>query len=309
MNILVMGAGGVGGCFGGMLARSGQSVTFVARGPHLEAIRRNGLRVRGDAVGEFTVDAPVLERPDGTEKADLVLFCVKSYQNDDALRIIAPVVGSSTAILTLQNGIGAGDQIAGRFGVNAVLLGAAYIEAAREAPGVVSQAGGPPRIVFGEPSGGHSDRAARVRDVLKGAGVDAVLSQDIHVDLWQKLAFICALSGMTCVTRSSFAEVMDDPGTMALVRRVVSEVEAVARARGVGLDGGVIESTMRDMQAHKDDLISSMHLDLQAGRPLELDSINGAVSRMGHEAGVETPLNDFITTCLGLADRRARASG
>lgn len=305
MKILVMGTGAVGGCLGGMLARTGEEVTFVARGQHLEAVRRQGLRVESTLVGDFVVRAPAVERPDGSWKADLVLFCVKSYSNTQAIETIRPAVGGSTAILTLQNGIGSGEQLAAAFGWDRVLLGAAYIEAMRKGPGVVGQAG-PCRIVFGEPDGRQSQRALRVRDALQRAGVEAELSSDVMAALWSKLVFICALSGMSCITRSSFAEVMDTPATCDLAERVMREAEAVARARGVKLDADIVERNMAYFQENKKDLVSSMYLDFQAGNPLELSVINGAVSRLGKEAGVATPINDFITACLSVADQRAR---
>ena len=135
MKILVMGTGAVGGCFGGMLARAGHDVTFVARGANLEAIRSNGLRVESVAAGNFTVTPQVTDRAGDSGEADLVLFCVKSYDNEAAMEEMAGAVGDRTAILTLQNGLGSGDLLSDRFGREKVLLGAAYIEAARKAPG------------------------------------------------------------------------------------------------------------------------------------------------------------------------------
>ena len=307
MRILVMGSGAVGGYFGGVLARSGADVTFVARGRQLEAINSSGLRVESEASGEFTVRAPAIDRPDGTWKADLVLFCVKSYHNALAMETISPAVGDSTSILTLQNGIGGGDQLADVFGREKVLLGAAYIEAMRKAPGVVAQSGSSCRIVFGEDDGRETARAQRVRDLFQAAGVDVQLSSDVKRELWNKLIFICALSGMSCITRSSFAEVLETPETLRLTRRVLWEAAEVGKARAVGLDDGIVDSTMAQLEESKDELISSMFLDLEAGNPLEVAVLNGAVSRLGKEAGVATPVNDFISACLAVADSRARS--
>ena len=305
MRILVMGAGAVGGYFGGVLSRSGADVTFVARGQNLEAIRGQGVRVESTAAGDFTVHPPAMERPDGTWKADLALFCVKSYQNEQAMEAFKPAVRDTTTILTLQNGIGGGDKLAKVFGRERVLLGAAYIDAMRKAPGVVTQAG-PCRIVFGEESGAETARVREIRDAFQRAGVDAQISRDILKDLWNKLIFICALSGMTCITRASFAEVLDTPETLDLTWVVMREAAEVGRARGIELDGDIVESTMAHFQEFKKELISSMHLDLKAGSPLEVTVINGAVSRMGKKAGVPTPVNDLITACLTVADERAR---
>lgn len=305
MKVLVMGAGAVGGYFGGVLARRGEDVTLIARGEQLKAIRERGLRVESAAHGTFVVHPEATEKADGTWQADLVLYCVKSYDSPQAIEAMRPAVGPATTVLTLQNGVGSGDALAAAFGRGRVLLGAAYIEAMRKAPGVVAQAGSQ-RIVFGEEDGRRTQRALRVLDTLKGAGIDAVLSPDIHRDLWNKLIFICALSGMSCITRASFADVLDTPETLELTWRVMREAEAVGRARGIPLDKDIVEATMAEFQATKQDLISSMYLDLQAGNPLELDVINGAVVRIGRELGVPTPVNEFIVACLRIANSRAQ---
>ena len=211
------------------------------------------------------------------------------------------------ALCTRQNGLGSGDHLAGRFGRDKVLLGAAYIEAERKGPGKVVHYASQPRIVFGEESGASSDRASMIRQTLQGAGIDAEVSDDIYRDLWSKLVFICSLSGMCCITRSSFAEVLDNPETSALALQVMQEAYDVGRASGVDLLEGIVQSHMEHFRSEKDDLVSSMYMDLQAGKRLELSVINGAVSDVGRRAGVPTPLNDFITSCLSLADERARA--
>ena len=307
MKVLVMGAGAVGGHFGGVLARSGEDVTVVARGQHLAAINSRGLRVESMAAGDFTVRVAGVERPDGTWKADLALLCVKSYDNQVAIETMEPAIGDNTTVLTLQNGIGSGDELAQAFGGEKVMLGAAYIEAMRKGPGVVAQGGGPCRIVFGETDGRATPRALEIRDTFRRAGIDVQLSSNVYRDLWSKLIFICALSGMTCITRAPLAEVLDLPETLELTWQVMREAAEVGRATGVDLEDGVVESTMDNLMKFRHDLTSSMYLDLEAGNPLEVGVLNGAVSKAGKEAGIPTPANDFITTCLGVADCGARA--
>jgi 2-dehydropantoate 2-reductase len=305
MRILVMGAGAVGGYFGAVLSRGGQEVTLVARGRHLEAIKRDGLRVESVASGDFTVRPPAIERPDGTWKADLVLYCVKSYDNPDATAAMGPAVGDDTTVLTLQNGIGSGDELSSVFGSEKVLLGVTYIDAAVRRPGVVSEVGGPCNIVFGEQNGRVTPRVPAVRNALEAAGVDVRLSSDIVKELWNKLIYACALSGMTCVTRASFAEVLKTPATFELTLRVMREAEAVGRARGVDLDDGIVETTMASFQQAEGVAISSMQADLERGRPLEIGVLNGAIARTGRELGIATPVNEFISGCLTPAHDRA----
>lgn len=307
MTILVMGSGAVGGCYGGLLARAGEDVVFVARGQHLQAIRLHGLRVESSNAGDFVVRPRVVEQLDGSWQADLVLFCVKGYHNEEAMKVIAPAVGDATAILTLQNGIGGGDQLASRFGPDKVLLGAAYIDAMRKGPGVVADIGNSLRITFGEVDGERTERAEVIERTLRNAGIDAVLSDNVLKALWNKLVYICALSGMSCITRGPFEDVLGTPETLGVTEQVMREAYDVGKASGVGLDDDLVETTLAGFLREKD-FVSSMYLDLVAGNPLELDVLNGAVSRMGKALGVDTPANDFITACLRIADNKGRTN-
>ena len=306
MRVLVMAAGAVGGYFGALMARAGNRVTFVARGDNLAAIRARGLKVESVTSGEFVVEGvDATERLDGSWRADLVLFCVKGYQNDAAIEVMRPAVGVNTAILTLQNGLGSGDRLSDVFGAGTVLMGAAYVEAERRQPGVFAELGGTCRLVFGEPDGVRSPRALSVLQTLHESGIDAALSEDPTLTLWNKLVFICALSGMTCICRASFSEVMETASTADLTRRIVEEAASVGRAVGVNLAPDVVEQTMIQFERDKGELVSSMYGDLIADRPLELDNLNGAVSSLGRLHGVATPVNDLITDCLTVAHRRA----
>ena len=308
MKILIMAAGSVGGYFGGLLARAGNDVLFIARGDNLAAIERDGLIVQSVTSGDFTIppgDVRAAPSPDDGWTADLALFCVKSYQNAVAMETIAPAVGADTAIITLQNGLGSGDELSAVFGADRVMLGAAYVEAAHPAPGVFAELGGDCRIVFAEQDGAPSERGARIAATLADAGIDSEIAPDIQQALWNKLVYICGLSGMTCITHSSFAEVMDTPATAAMTLQVLEEAAAVGRAAGVNLDDALVESIMSGFVEDKDHLISSMHADLTAGKPMEFGNLNGKVSELGGELGVPTPINDFIAACLTPQHERA----
>ncbi len=307
MNVLVMAAGSVGGYFGGLLAKAGNDVLFVARGENLDAINSRGLVVESETSGHFTVEAKAAERPDGSWVADLVLFCVKSYQNSVAMDTIAPAVGDDTAILTLQNGVGSGDELSAVFGAHRVMLGAAYVEAAHPAPGVFREVGWEGRIVFAEQDGSPSQRSAEIKQTFANAGIDSEIADDIEQALWNKLVYICGLSGMTCVTHSSFLEVMDAPETREMTLDVITEAAAVGMAAGVNLASDLVDSIMKIFIDDKEHLISSMHADLNSGRPMEFGNLNGKVSQLGGELGVPTPNNDFITACLTPQHKRAMA--
>ena len=308
MKVLVVGAGGVGGYYGGVLARSGEEVTLIARGDHLRAILRDGLRVRSEVAGCFTVRPMATDRPDGSWKADLALFCVKSYHNEQAIAVMTPAIGEATDILTLQNGIGAGEELAEAFGRDRVLLGATYIDGWIEAPGVVGEGGGAFQTVFGEATGEKTDRAARILDTFTRAGIDTRLTSQILNALWAKLLLICGLSGMSCITQGPIEAVMETPDTHELMRRVLAEVEAVGRALGIAFEDGIVDWTMDHLHENRKTVMSSMYLDMKAGKPLEVGVLNGAVSKAGREVGIDTPVNDFITACLSIVDARARSA-
>lgn len=307
MKILIMGTGAIGGCYGGLLARSGEDVLFAARGDNLRAISDVGLRVDSATFGEFVVRPKAVDRLDGSWTADLILLCVKGYHNEQAISDMSPAVGDNTTILTLQNGIGSGEQLAQRFGADKVLLGAAYIDAERTAPGVFAQRGSPPRIVLGEEDGELTDRSKAIAEVLQQARIETELSTNVLTALWSKLVYICALSGMSCITRASFSDVLETQETYTMTMQVMTEALKVGQASGVPLDDELPNSVMEGFQEEKGGLISSMHTDLMAGNPLEVSLINGAVARIGREVGVETPANSFIAACLAIADNKARS--
>ncbi|MCL0054324.1 2-dehydropantoate 2-reductase [Dehalococcoidia bacterium] len=305
MKIMVMAAGAVGGYFGSIMAKN-HDVLLIARGEHLHRIQENGLRVKSVTSGDFSSQALAVDKPPDHYIPDVILYCVKAYHNEEACEVITPTIGSQTTILSLQNGIGCGDFLSSHFGKEKVLLGAAYIEASRSEPGVVQEYGGACRIALGDQSGNLTDRVVRVGNLLKDCNIDHRLSEDIMSDIWQKLVFISALSGMSCITRSRLEEVLDNEALSKMTMAVMRETRAAGTASGVVLPSDIVETTMAELLKHKCELVSSMYLDLMAGRPLEVDVINGAVSAIGKRFGVSTPVNDFISTCLSLADKRAR---
>ena len=305
MEILVMAAGALGGYFGALLSKQ-NNVTLIARGENLTSMEKNGLEIQSDKSGSFTSMVNCSQTPPVSYQADLIIYCVKSYHNEEACRLIAPAIGGGTSILTLQNGIGAGDYLSEQFGKSKVVLGAAYIEVSLIAPGKIVQRGGDCEIIFGEESGIKSDRTKSIAKILTESGIDNRLSTDIMSDLWKKLIFICALSGMTCLTRSSFGEVIDNEQTRGLTELIMREAESVSRHMKVNIPKEYVDETMSYFLNNGGELVSSMYKDLELNRPLELSVINGAVTRLGKKFEVHTPVNDIITACLTLPDIKAR---
>lgn len=297
MKIAVMGSGGIGGYFGGLLARAGEDVTFIARGAHLEAIRKNGLQVNSVA-GDFHVRAPATHDPAAVGPADLVLFCVKAYDAESAGRHIRPMVGPRTVVLSLLNGVDSQEKLAAILGEEAVMAGVVHILSTISAPGIISQTAGPRSIKFGEKDGRTTARAEKILGVLKGAGVNAALSARIQVDLWEKFLFICAQGGVTALGRLSIGEILACAETAAFYRGVMDEVAAVGRAKGVPLPGDAADRAMAFARGLQPGMRSSLAHDLGQGNRLELETLAGCVVRYGREAGVPTPFNFAIYACL-----------
>jgi 2-dehydropantoate 2-reductase len=298
MRIAVVGAGGTGGYFGGLLARAGQDVTFIARGVHLEALRAWGLTVESKLSGTFTVPVQATDAPGEVAPVDLILFCVKTYDTDTAAESIRPLIRPGTTLLSLQNGIDNEERIARASGHTSGIGAAAYVVSAIKAPGIVAQTAGPGKIVLGEVSGGTGARPERLRDVLLGAGISAEVNPDIRLVLWQKFLFICAFSGVTALTRLPIGTILSDPVTRALFLGTVEEVEVVARAAGIDLPADCTEQALATAASVEPWGRGSLYHDLAGGRRLELESLNGEVVRRGVEHGIETPSNFAVYAAL-----------
>ena len=297
MRIAVMGAGSTGGYFGGMLARGGNEVSLIARGAHLEAIKSDGLKVVRDDE-EFTVRCQATDDPSEVGHVDLALLCVKTYQNGNAVPLMQPLVGQGTTVLCLQNGVDSYLTAAEVLGESTVLPGAAFIEAGTLAPGVVRQTGSLVRVILGETDGVETGRCRLIRDAFVGAGVPAEVVLDIRAGLWGKFLFIATMAGVTAMARATLAELMPQPQWRKVVLACLAEIDAVGRAGGVDLPQDIVPNTVSYIEEHLADLQASMHTDLMAGRPLELEALNGAVVRAGKESGVATPINDVIYAML-----------
>ncbi|HEY3101739.1 MAG TPA: 2-dehydropantoate 2-reductase [Methylomirabilota bacterium] len=288
MRIAIVGAGGVGGYFGAKLARAGESVVVLARGAHLEAIRRNGLRVRSAVDGEFASKVDAVESFAGQPPVDLVLFCVKSFDTREAAETLRPVLDRDTGVVSLQNGVDNEEILDDVLGTGRALGGAAFVFSTIESPGVIAHTllG---RIVFGELDGGVSERATRLRDALAAAGVPVELSTDIRRVLWEKYLLISAQAGTTALTRAPIGVIRQTPETWQMYRRIVEELAAVARAAGVSLPSDVVETILKNASALAPTAFSSLHHDLVHGRRLELEALHGHAVRLGERLGVPTP--------------------
>jgi 2-dehydropantoate 2-reductase len=301
MKIAIVGAGGVGGYFGGLLARDEHDVAFVARGVHLRAIRARGLRVESTE-GHFTIaPANATDDPGEIGAVDLVLLCVKTYDLATTLGQLRPLVGPGTALVTLQNGVEAPAMVAAVYGREAVLPGVVYCEVAVKEPGVIFQGSPMRRIIVGELGGTSTPRARAIASVLAAAGVDTILSDNILGALWGKFCFICGMSGVTTLTRRSVGPILADEEAQLVLRAVVEEARAVAVAQGVRFDADPVEAGLATFARFAPEAKSSMQRDLERGGRLEVEALNGAVVRLGRALGIATPANQAIYAALRLA--------
>ena len=307
MKFAVYGTGGVGGYFGGRLARAGQDVTFIARGAHLDAIRAGGLRV-GSVHGDFTIaDAKATDAPADIGPVDAVLVAVKAWQVPEIAPSIKPLIGPDTCVVPLQNGVEAAPQLVEALGPEHVVGGLCRVVALVEGPGRVRHNGGDDYVGIAEMDNRPSERVEAVRAALAEAGLKAETPPDIHAALWAKFLFICAWGGVGAVTRSPVGVTRSLPLTRAMLEGAMTETWNVARARGVGLPDAAVATGMAAIDRQPEGGEASMQRDIQEGRPSELESQNGAVVRLGLEAGVPTPTHDFIYGALLPQELRARA--
>jgi 2-dehydropantoate 2-reductase len=297
MKIGVVGAGGVGGYYGARLALAGLEVGLIARGDHLAAIRERGLRVRADD-GDFTVRVAASDDPAEIGPCDAVLFCVKSYDTDQAAVLLGPLLKPETGVVSLQNGVDNEEKIAARVGPEHVLGGASFILAHIAEPGVVEQMGSVRRVIFGELDGSRSERVAGLLAEFRRAEIDSDLADDIRVVLWDKFAFLCALAGLTAVTRLPIDELLAVPETRKLFRELVREVSLVAQAEGVELADDIVHQKTAFAETLGPDFFSSLHHDLVTGHRLELDALHGELTRRAARHGIPVPVSEMIYALL-----------
>lgn len=303
MRTAVLGAGGVGGYFGARLARAGEDVILIARGPHLEALRSRGMSIRSFQ-GDFHVTVPAVAHPDDIQgPVDLVLFCVKSYDTHQGIESIRGLMSNHPGayVLCLQNGVDNELKLSGAFGADRVLSGVVYIGAEIEAPGVIRHESRG-EIVLGPWTAHQNDAVRQVAEVFSRAGVPVRMVEDIRAAKWQKFLFNCALNATTAITGQRLGVLMSLPETRAFFRRVVEEAAAVGRAEGVHLPENAVDQVMGIAEAM--DIRSSMQADFERGRPLELDSFNGYVLELGRRHGIDTPANEALYALLKAAAQK-----
>ena len=301
MKIAMMGSGGVGGFFGGRLAKAGHDVRFIARGSHLAALRAQGLTIENEPQGNIHIPkVNATEDPASIGTVDLVILSVKLWDTEAAAQQVKPIVGPDTAVLSLQNGV-TKDAIMRRvFGDKAVMGGVCYVATHISRPGTIRQTGTMQRIVVGEYGGRKSRRAEELHAALASSGVTAELSDDVRRSIWEKYVFLVGLSATTTTMRRTLGPIRSNAQTRTFLHDVIREVVAVGRAHGVALPEDYADNRLAFGDTLPADMTSSMHHDLEKGNRLEVEWLSGGVVELGKEKGVPTPCNRAVCDILAL---------
>ncbi|HNW51422.1 MAG TPA: 2-dehydropantoate 2-reductase [Prolixibacteraceae bacterium] len=306
MKISVIGAGGVGGYFGGKLALAGNEVTFIARGAHLEAIRENGLLVKS-STGDFTIEpAKVTSKYEAISGSDLILIGTKAWQIKEIAKQISPFISDSTMIMPLQNGVLAAEELAESIPGRNIIGGLCRIFSMIESPGIIKQTGIDPTIVFGEPDNTSTARIASLTELFTKAGISSIHSKDIQADLWKKFLMICS-SGLLAITKTNYGEMRTIPETRKMLAELFSEIYQTGIAAGINLPENIIEKTMNAVDTFPPESTSSLTRDVWAGRASEIEYQNGTVVKLGEKYKVQTPVNRFVYYSILPMEIKARS--
>lgn len=306
MKIAIMGAGGLGGFFGGKLAQAGHDVWFIARGQQLAALKASGLRLQGPDP-EIVISHPnATEMPAEIGAVDLVLFCVKLYDVEPAAALIKPILTDATAVISVLNGIDGPQRLAAALETGTVFSGAARISAKIKAPGVISYLGSGDRhkLTFGHPSRNDHPILVPFIKACRGAGFAAELAADIDEMLWDKLAQLAQVAALTTLGRIPMEVAMQDPLLFDIGKRVLQEIAAVARAKNVAINPNLVQAKLDIAANYPPNLYASMYHDLAAGKKIEVEGIFGYVAKTGQRLGIPTPTIDLVYAFL-----RPHASG
>jgi 2-dehydropantoate 2-reductase len=301
MRFAIVGSGAVGGYFGARLAYSGQDVTFIARGAHLAAIREHGLRIMSAKLGDFTVRARAEEDTRAVGPVDVALFAVKAYDNETAIPLLKPLVGPATSVLTLQNGVDSVDEIAAVVGAERVLGGTTYVATALEQPGLIVQTGVHRSIVFGEvfdQRGRLTPRVQAIAAVMAPADIQIAAVADGRVPIWDKFVYLAPFSGFTGAARLPIGGIWRHAHVRDMFYAAAREVAALAAAEGVQISPSRFETLTDYMDNIPPATRSSLLIDLEMGKRIEVEALQGAAVRRGAMRGVPMPIINTLYAAL-----------
>lgn len=305
MKILIVGAGAVGGYFGGLLARSGEDVTFLARGEHLKAIQEKGLYIKS-INGDFNVKINAVERPSDNDKYDLIIIAVKSYDLSNACNNIKGTVKNDSVLMSLLNGVDSEEIIGNIFGIEKVIGSVAFIGSQISEAGVISHTASG-MITIGELDGSKSKRCKEILNIFERAKIPIKLSENIQKDIWAKMVWNTGFNAITALTGSLVSDVLSIPESRKIVEMTMKETVEVANKKGIRLSDDLAEKTVsKTLKAGE--IKTSMLQDRENGKAMEIDSINGAIVRLGREMNIHVPVNETLYGALKVINKRLSSS-
>lgn len=305
MKIAIIGAGGVGGYFGGKLAQNGNEVTFLARGEHLKAIQTKGLKIKS-ILGDFIINPAIAtDKINEIGIVDLVILGVKAWQVKDVAKELKTIINDNTVVIPLQNGVLAAEELSTEIKPKNIIGGLCKIISRIESSGVINHFGVEPTIVIGELNGGTSKRISTINEIFNDSGINSKIAEDFYAELWKKFIAIC-VSGLLAISRSTYGVVRELKETRDLMKAVLSEIYAVSQKAGINLEHNIVEKTMDFIDTYPYDSTSSLTRDVWDGKPSEIDYQNGTVVRLGKKYDIETPVNEFIYNCILPMEFKAR---
>jgi 2-dehydropantoate 2-reductase len=302
MRVAVIGSGGIGGLYGGLLARAGHEVAFLARGKHLEAIRQKGLQVRSADFGTFTVHGPASDDARQLGQADLVLFAVKTYDLQEAAQQAKHVLGRDASLLTFQNGLDAPDELATIVGAQHVLIGTTRLETTIVEPGVIGHLTRGHLVTVSALNGPPTPQTELIAETFRGAGVTTNIEPDGHRALWEKASQLIPMATITAVCRASIGPIRDLAETRALAETLLDEFSRVARAYGYDLSDSQSRPGL-NLKTAPPTMKASMARDFERGNRTELEALSGDLVRLAEARGVDVPASRTAYAILKLRDQ------
>lgn len=305
MKVAVIGTGGIGGYFGGKIAKAGFDVTFLARGKHLKALQENGLTVKS-ILGDFHINSvKATENIQDIGKCDLIILCLKAWQLKEIAKDLKTILKEDSVILPLQNGVVAVDDLAVEIDKKYIIGGLCRIISKIESPGVISHLGITPSIVFGELDNARTNRVERIKELFDKSEISSKISKDITADLWKKFISIC-VSGLLAVTKTTYGELRELPQTRQMMIDLLNEIYQLSQKMGIRIEADYVDRSVAAIDELSYETTSSLTRDVWEGKPSEIEYQNGTVVRLAEKYGVEVPINKFVYYSILPMELKAR---
>ena len=298
MKIAVMATGGVGGVFGAKFAEAGEDITFIARGAHLEEIKKNGLTILGDEGDVNIKNIRVTNDPKSIGTTDFIIFAVKLWDTESAATFCKPMLGPETVLIPFQNGVNSTETISKIIGEKHTGRGVSRVSASIKAPGIIHRVGSYGSLAFAEADGARSPRMEAFLDICNRAGIEAEVPNDIFLTLWHKYIFLVTVSGMTTAARQPMRSLIKGTEGLTTAINCMTEVAEVGRAIGIDLPTDTVEKLVNFLKKMPKNMKASQAIDLENGRRLEAPWLTGNVCKMGRKYGIPTPANDTLYSVI-----------